>query len=299
MKAATPRATRFLRHVAILAAIGLAACVPSEEQRTIEIDGVPRTYVLHVPAHVAPGAPLVIVLHGTGSNGDMDLDVRGWRKKADREGFIVAAPDALTSYDGVEPRRDRTLRDWLRKVVRAVRGRSIARWDGGANDQALIAAVIDDIDRQYAVDRRRIYAAGFSRGGFMAHVLAQNMANRLAAVAVASPNVEPESKKPGRPVSFLFMAGDRDPVIPLEERPRSITDRWRTFNDCPATDRSIQAPANVEIEEWSPCDQNTAVRSVILHGVGHDWPLGTPVDSTDLSWDFFRRFSIADPASGN
>ena len=260
-------------------------------QQQIEVDGIGRSYALHVPPGIAPGAPLVVVLHGRGSSGEDEIARSHWQAKADKEGFIVAAPDALSSYDGVEPKRRLTVRDWVRRKYRALRGRNLRRWHGGDNDVALIVSVIDRLRTEWKVDPSRIYLVGFSRGGFMAHTLALEITDRLAGVAVVSPDVEPEiTTPPTRPLSFLLVSGDRDPVHPVSgDRPAATMERWRGLNHCPPVAKIASESPDLTIEGAGPCDQGTEIRYVIVHGVDHDWA-GAPIPYSDISWAFLSRF---------
>jgi len=63
--------------------------------RELEVEGRTRRYLVHVPAgsDATKPAPVVLVLHGAGTNGRMMPLVTGFSAKADREGFIVAYPD--------------------------------------------------------------------------------------------------------------------------------------------------------------------------------------------------------------
>lgn len=217
---------------------GLLVCAPTyaNEMQSIDVDGVKRSYALHVPAGIGPSVPLVVVLHGKGSSGADEMARGRWQSKADKEKFIVAAPDALGSYDGVELQRPPTVREWIRRNYRALRGRNnLVRWNGGQNDVGLIASMIDRVSAEQPIDRSRIYIVGFSRGGFMAHRMALEITDRLAGVAVVSPDVEPEAKRtPARPLSFLLVSGDRDPVHPVSsDRPAATMERWRAIDHCP------------------------------------------------------------------
>jgi poly(3-hydroxybutyrate) depolymerase len=213
---------------------------------------------------------------------------------------LVAAPNALKSYDGVEPKRTLTVRDWLRRNYRAVMGRNPARWYGGGNDVGLIVSVIDRLQAERKVDPSRIYVVGFSRGGFMAHKLALEITDRLAGVAVVSPDVEPLVKRPpARPLSFLLVTGDQDPVHPVAgDRPAATMERWRTLNHCPPPARIESKSPNLTIEGAGPCAQGTEIRYVIVHGVGHEWA-EAPISYSDISWAFLRQFRRGAGASAN
>jgi len=291
------REQRLRRHLSKLIVIPIyclalfSSAFANANQRQIDVDGIERSYALHVPSGIAPGAPLVVVLHGRGSSGEDEIARSRWQAKADKEGFIVAAPDALSSYDGIEPKRRLTVRDWVRHKYRALRGRNLPRWHGGDNDVGLIVSVIDRLGAEWKVDPSRIYLVGFSRGGFMAHELALEITNRLAGVAVVSPDVEPEiMTPPARPLSFLLVSGDRDPVHPVSgDRPAATMERWRGLNHCPPLEKMKSESPDLTIKGAGPCDQGTEIRYVIVHGVGHDWA-EAPILYSDISWAFLSRF---------
>ena len=83
---------------------------------------------------------------------------------ADRHGFIAVYPDSRRGHwdDGRETVTDPT------------------------DDVAFIGALLDALAAEYAVDARRIYAAGISNGGMMSMRLACELSGRLAAIAVAT-----------------------------------------------------------------------------------------------------------------
>src|SRR5258708_23313212 len=98
----------FLTSTIVLFVFALTDATHASELRKIDIDGVPRTYALHVPKRVASGMPLVVVLHGKGGDGGTDLENLGWQDNAEREGCIVAAPNAPSSFDHVAPMHELT-----------------------------------------------------------------------------------------------------------------------------------------------------------------------------------------------
>jgi poly(hydroxyalkanoate) depolymerase family esterase len=56
----------------------------------------------------------------------------------------------------------------------------------GTGDTTLIAAMIETVVAEYAIDRSRIYAAGLSAGASMAHILALRRPELIAAVGLHS-----------------------------------------------------------------------------------------------------------------
>jgi polyhydroxybutyrate depolymerase len=68
-------------------------------KKTIEVDGLTRTYRTYVPQGLAKGAPLVVVMHGSGENGArIRIETGyGFDRTADSHGFAVVYPNA---YEG-------------------------------------------------------------------------------------------------------------------------------------------------------------------------------------------------------
>lgn len=138
---------------------------PGDAQRSVLVNstGQTRTFFLRVPPlhSVARPAPLLLLLHGaTGSQATTEAAAQALRSlfatAADRLGFIVLAAPASGSQGG-----------WL-----------------GNQDTAFIAAAIDDIEAQYAIDRQRRGLWGFSAGAHFAHGLALDNADYFAAYAI-------------------------------------------------------------------------------------------------------------------
>jgi poly(3-hydroxybutyrate) depolymerase len=75
---------------------------------------------------------------------------------------------------------------------------------------------------QYCVDSRRIYATGFSNGGYFSHRLACELSDRIAAIsAVGGVNGMPTCN-PTRPISVLQTHGTTDGVIDYALAPPTV-----------------------------------------------------------------------------
>ena len=66
---------------------------------------------------------------------------------------------------------------------------------------------------------------------------------------------------------------------------------------CPSA-HSIPAPTETEIEVSGPCRDGSEVRYILMQGVGHRWPTDKPIDLTQTSWDFFKRFGLPSLPAG-
>jgi poly(3-hydroxybutyrate) depolymerase len=119
-------------------------------------DGVDRSYYLHEPESGSGTAdrpmPLVVVLHGAGSNGPSAAKRTQMNRKADEEGFVAAYPNAI---------KYRWIRLWNAGICC---GPAVSE---NVDDVGFIKAVIEDIESRYDIDPERIYVAanGLRNGG--------------------------------------------------------------------------------------------------------------------------------------
>lgn len=292
-----------------------ASLVEAGEQRTIKVAGVTRTYYVAGTAAVNTGArPLVIMLHGAGGNGEQAVRRYGWEGKAEREGFVVAGPDASRPFPDRPANLLTNPRFWNDG---GARGNAAIQ---GSDDVGLIDAMVEGIARATAIDRTRIYVTGFSSGAGMAQRMAIDRANRYAAVAPIAGIVIVPPTSPARAMPFLYLSGDRDPLNPVQGGPirspwgtiftkpphAAISQRWRELNGCPPPTRSVIAPS-VNLELASPCRDGVEVHYVLVEGLGHRWAGGTrdmlpesivgpasnALNITDTVWDFLRRWRIS------
>ena len=131
-------------------------------------DGVMREYAVFEPS-LDPnpdGYPLVVALHGAGSEGYTMIGTGFLGQKAVKEKFIVAAPNALV-YNLVS---------WWNA------GDGYEEICHGTDDLGFISAVIDTMIKNYNVDTARIYLMAHSNGSMMAYRVAAELSDRIAAI---------------------------------------------------------------------------------------------------------------------
>nr|WP_315487613.1 PHB depolymerase family esterase [uncultured Undibacterium sp.] len=169
---------------------------------TIQVDGKERTYRTYLPKGLAKGAPLVIVMHGSGQNGtQIRLETGyGFDRLADQYGFGVVYPSA-SSFDWND----------CSKV-------GDFKVDGLELDHVkFLTLLTDKLIAENGFDPQRVFATGVSSGGFMSLRLAIEAPARFRAVAAVSANVPVADNfkctSTGPSTSVMIMNGTEDPIV--------------------------------------------------------------------------------------
>jgi polyhydroxybutyrate depolymerase len=184
------------------------------QPQTIEVDGVPREYILASPATTRDEPrPLVLVLHGhlgTAKNalggGDRASPLSAWLDIADRERILVAALQGLKGSDGHTGWNDCRTDD---------------AGNSRADDVAFASAVVRHLVASGKTDVHRVYVMGMSNGAMMSYRLALEMQPSPAAIAAASGTmaVRGDCRSATVPVSVLIIHGTADPLVPYTGGP--------------------------------------------------------------------------------
>ncbi len=263
-------------------------------ERRLVVGGVTRTYLLHAGGPAQPGRPLLLMLHGYGGTAAaIEQRTRGtFDKLADREGAVVVYPQALG-----DPSR------WSAWIVEpADRPRP--------DDIGFFSALIDALVTELGVDRKRIFAAGFSNGAAMVYRLACDRPDLVAAVAPISGSIPADVMsicvKNTTPVGIIGMHGTADQTVELSAPVRDGVAAWVRRNRCaadpissrlPNTDRSDGTETRVDV--YDQCAGGTQVAFYTIEGGGHAWPGGVArltggatsrdFDAAEVIWAFFQR----------
>jgi feruloyl esterase len=115
-------------------------------------DAAGLTMLAYRPAGLAPGAPLVVVLHGCGQDAAAFAAASGWMALADRVGLALVVPT-----QSPDSNRQGCF-NWFRPA-------QVAR---GKGEAGAIRAMVAEAARRFAGDPRAVYVVGLSAGGAMA-----------------------------------------------------------------------------------------------------------------------------------
>jgi polyhydroxybutyrate depolymerase len=258
------------------ALVSACGCGASSTQRASELLAS-RPYEIHVPRTYSRGtpAPLIVLLHGYGSSGAQQSAYFGFSELANSRGVLIAYPDGTVDRDG---RRFWNATDACCNL-----------YGSDVDDVAYLTAVLEDVERNYDVDRRRVFFVGHSNGAFMAHRMACALAARVSGIVALAGDVwsDPTRCKPAEPVAVLQVHGDRDAVIPyaggailgtmgaIPAAPESVA-TWAALDGCTgglaATDERLDldsrlAGAETRVARWT-CSTGAAELWTI-EGGGH------------------------------
>ena len=258
--------------------LGAGGSFPNDATRSLVVDGVTRSYIIHIPPGYQRAHPVALVLdfHGGLGTPEGARRISGMDPVADRHGFIVVYPRGIH-------------RHWND-------GRS-TRLENEA-DVHFIAALIEKLERDYAIDPKRIDATGISNGAIFSLRLACELDGRFAAIAsVAGAMAAPLAPqcKPTRPVSVLMINGLADPLVPygggmvggrtsnagpVLSVPQSIA-LWATLDRCTTSPRQFSLPdavpddgTHTSAADYQTCSAGTEVELLTISGGGHTWPDG-------------------------
>src|SRR6201993_4547256 len=130
------------------------------------------SYELYVPSTYKAGTavPLVVALHGCTQTADVYRQLSGWDTEAQAKNFIVLFPQQSSSRNSEE------CWNWFQQ----------ADMQRGSGEPAIIAGMVSSVEKNYSIDTKRVYVAGFSAGGAMANVMGATYPDVFAAVGVGS-----------------------------------------------------------------------------------------------------------------
>jgi poly(3-hydroxybutyrate) depolymerase len=162
-----------------------------ESSGTLQFGGGSRSFRIYVPSNYKPDTPVPLVLwfHGILGSGQ-DYRSSGFREVADREGFILVAPDGI---DGA----------WNIGPCCTARRRNV-------DDVGFAKAVVSQLTQKACIDPTRVYATGFSMGGGLSHYLACHAADVFAATAPSAFDLLQENVMDCKPPRAIPVASFRN-----------------------------------------------------------------------------------------
>lgn len=287
---------------------------PGDYSREITCEEIDRLYMVHVPKSYdkTKPTPLVIAYHGLGLPMVMMPSYCNLNETADKHGFIVVYPGGINTSWNAGGRKG---------PLAQVR----------ADDVRFTSELLDQLEKMFNVDPRRVYATGMSNGAMMCYKLANDLPNRIAAIAPVSGTMTSPTITSKRPVPVIHFHGTDDPVVPFGEgrdmigglisflpAPDTVA-AWAKFDGCEAKPVETELPdaakedgTTVTKLDYGKGKDGSEVVFYRINGGGHTWPgvkppaekisekfLGTTtydIDANELIWDFFKNHPMPEKA---
>jgi len=163
----------------------------------------PRPANLYIPSsyHSQTPAPLVILLHGYTLTGDDQETYMQFLPLAEARGFLYCHPEGTLDKAGYQ--------FWN------ATDSFLDYFNADPDDAAYLRALIEEIGRQFAVDRKRVHLVGFANGAFMAYRMACQSADLISGIASlnGATFLDPSRCAPSQPVNILHIHGTANPNV--------------------------------------------------------------------------------------
>lgn len=263
-----------------------------------------RSYQLYIPA-VYDGStpvPLVLNLHGYGSNNSQQMFYGDFRSIADTANFLILAPQGLNDGTGTA--------HWN------------ANWGTGVDDISFLSDLIDSISADYNINSGRVYSTGMSNGGFMSFTLAGQLSNKITAVASVTGTmsaIQIPQNTVVNPMPIMQIHGTADATVNYNGDQYflsvdSVLNYWVAHNNCNLVPTISSVPdintadgCTAELYSFTGGDLGAEVLHYKITNGGHTWPgssvtIGTTNQDFDASveiWKFFSRYEKANLTSLN
>ena len=291
-----------MRALALLASLNLVACRPAgttpaeavtgpgRYEQTMTVDGNDRRYTLVVPRGYSPDkqVPLIVLLHGYGSNANQITAYSRLGALADTEGFVLAVPSGMGRVNG-----------WNCGFVNMG-----AR---GVDDVKFIGTLISKLKGELAIDSKRVFVAGHSNGAMLSYAVGSALSDKVAAIGVVEgsnaidrPTLKRAVPAPEEPVSAIVFHGRNDRLVPYEPANGRLglylgavgaASLWARGDGIAGEPRRATIGSVGSLMTWS--GDGVDVELVTVDAGNHMWPgapgsSGNAIDATNLMLDFFK-----------
>lgn len=284
--------------------------VPGDYLITTLYQGLPRSYLVHVPPSYTGqrDVALLVDFHGGGREASNERQYSGQLEQSNQRGFIVVYPNGIG-------------------LVWNAYGCCLYANTLAIDDVGFTRSLIASIKNRAAIDADRVFVTGISNGGGMAHRMACETADMVRAAVSVSYPLNTNNCRPSRPVNIAEIAGTADTNIPYDgnESPlppflantlgmgsiqgaRQSLAAWKQINGCTDDLYREQLPAGTQfdgsrLEEYRSCSGGVRTslvtiangRHVLYNGYtdirnGYYDGDNAPINVASYIWDtFFDR----------
>ncbi len=272
----------------------------NDELKTINVNGVAREFILYVPSTYdnTDTVPLMLNFHGWTMSASDQMSLSDMRDLSESEKFVIVYPQGTRFRN-----RFFGSTHW-----------NVGSWTTGSNsdDIGFVDKLINHISINYNIDLERIYACGYSNGGFFSHELACNLSNKIAAIGAVSANMSTRTKdncNPSHPTPVVTISGTNDNEVSYDGTNfegqishNEVLNYWINYNQTDASPIVSNLPnidtsdgSTVELHQYKNGNNDVEIEHFKVIDGGHDWPgtLGNmDMDANSIIWRFVSQFDI-------
>ncbi len=260
------------------------------QTKTFSHDNVNRNYLIYIPDSYDSEIdyPLMFLFHGFGGIATQFINTADMRDLAESKNFIVVYPQGLdlagtgSHWNCSNPSADNK---------------------SDVDDIGFIENLIDQLIVDYPViDSKRIYAAGYSNGGFMSYYLGCNSKKFAAIGSVAGTMLDDsyQSCDAQFPTAMINIHGTDDFDVPYDGNiyyPSipEVVDWWKNFNTTPNEDLLTNQDGSIEQYIYYNDAGDRYVEHIKIIGGGHYWDDKLNYNGTNTSgliWGFVSNYNI-------
>ena len=250
----------------------------------LNLDGLIREYYVSLPQNISAPMPLIIAMHGRSNSVSDMVSISEMDQYAHLQNIAVVYPQGLNDIGEYTW----NVGTW---------------WDFNSQDDiAFISSVIDSISLDFQIDQDRIYACGYSNGGFMAYELACELSSKIAAFGSVSGNFmlnQNQECDDARKIPFMHIHGTSDLIVSY--LPPTIDDAltvgesinyWSSFNSLDF-ESSESLNSNVNIYTYYSDNNPAKFIHYKIEGGIHEWSTNYGFHSSQVLVDFFLEYQLS------
>lgn len=254
-----------------------------KQNMSVTVDGKKRTFIMYIPDSYKGDkpVPLFVDYHPVMGSGSGQFNDTKYRSLTEKEGVISLYPDGTKSAD----------------ASKMGPGWNVGPCCSDDDDVKFSREMIAAVEEIACIDKKRVYAAGFSMGGGMSNHVACFMSDVYAAVAPAAMDLNKTNSaqcNPTRPISIIMFRGTNDPVCKYQGGDSGYGDGlnflgaegnfkfWAQKNGCTGS----PSKNSNGCDEYSNCQDGTKVVLCTKQGGGHEQGDG------NVGWPFLKQFTL-------
>ena len=253
----------------------------------IDHDGLRREFFLYIPQSIgSKNNPVIFNFHGYSGQAQQFFNYTDLVEISETNGIILVYPQGAL-LNGVT--------HWNA----APNGNISTLNKSSVDDLGFFNAMLEEINQDDLIDLKRVYAIGYSNGGFFSYFLACNTDNVLAAIGDVAGTMLVDTYNtcnPSNPIPVLNIHGTYDGVVPYNGNQGfkpidHVVNYWKTFN------KNFEEPiveslgGGFERITYNSDENSSSTVHYKISGGRHTWDYSTNdnLKTSTLLWDFFKN----------